>query len=80
MKGPAGLKGRARPPRPPRRRHKIWPATVITLVLLWILLIFLLVHHGPRLPRWPATAAPVPAAGPAAGQSLATPSASGPGS
>ncbi|MEW2360111.1 hypothetical protein [Spirillospora sp. NPDC029432] len=75
MKGPEG------PGRPPRRRHKVWPATVITLVLLWILLIFLLVHNGPRLPRWPASAAPapVPVQG-SPGQGFATPSASGPGS
>jgi hypothetical protein len=41
------------------RPHKLWPITVISLVLLWILLIFLLIHNGPRLPRWPATAAQV---------------------
>ncbi|GAA2453069.1 hypothetical protein GCM10010191_84450 [Actinomadura vinacea] len=44
----------------PGRPHKRWPITVITLVLLWIALVLLLIHNGPRLPRWPASAAPAP--------------------
>jgi hypothetical protein len=62
---------KAPPPPPARRRgrrHRVWPGTVIALVLLWILVLFLIIHHGDRLPRWPASAAPAPssAAGPAA--------------
>ncbi|GAA1591342.1 hypothetical protein GCM10009678_86970 [Actinomadura kijaniata] len=44
------------------RPHKIWPITVITLVLLWILLITLLIHFGPRLKPWPEGALPAPPA------------------
>ncbi|WP_067831485.1 hypothetical protein [Actinomadura kijaniata] len=40
------------------RPHKMWPITVITLVLLWILLITLLIHFGPRLKPWPERALP----------------------
>ncbi len=68
------MKGPERRPRR-SRRHKLWPGTVITLVLLWVLLLFLLIHNGARLPRWPASAAPapVPAAPAPAGQDFVTP-------
>ncbi|MGK5555111.1 hypothetical protein ACSNOI_26200 [Actinomadura kijaniata] len=35
---------------------------MITLVLLWILLITLLIHFGPRLRPWPERALPAPPA------------------
>ncbi len=30
------------------KRHKIWPVTVITLVLVWIAVITVLIHNGAR--------------------------------